>query len=173
MSPDSDVQDHAETECFWADARYCDACRCALAGPDGCAEFSQVTCCSPTWWVSTRGDGSARRCMDKLAGDGPMAVFGAAVPLGIGAEGRPLLAFAGRNGTGRIWDLHCDDAVGKPLIGHIERSKLALARPDAGLTDSGRSWGENFSLMRIGRAPSSCAISQLSDAHVSEVGLQA
>jgi hypothetical protein len=37
--------------------------------------------------------------MDKLAGDGPMAVFGAAVPLGIGAEGRPLLAFAGRNGT--------------------------------------------------------------------------
>src|SRR6516165_8336798 len=25
VSPDSDVQDHAETECFWADARYCDA----------------------------------------------------------------------------------------------------------------------------------------------------
>ena len=101
--------------------------------------------------------------MDKLAGDGLMAVFGAAVPLGIGAEGRPLLAPGGCNGAGRIWDLHCD----------IERSKLARARPDAGLTDSGRSWGGNFSLMPIGRAPSSCAISQLSDANVSEVGLQA
>ena len=122
---------------------------------------------------STRGDGAARRRMDKFAGDVPMAVFGAAVPLGIGAEGRPLLAPGGRDGTGRAWDLHCGNAVGKPLIGRIERSKLARARSHVGLTDSGRSRGENFSSMPIGRAPSSCAISQLSDANVSEVGMQA
>jgi hypothetical protein len=151
------------TEHYWADARYCDACSSALAGPDGCADFKQVTCCSSAWWVRRAVMERPGGVMDELAGDGPMAVFGAAVPLGIGAEGRPLLAPGGCNGAGRIWDLHCD----------IERSKLARARPDAGLTDSGRSWAGNFSLMPVGRAPSSCAISQLSDAHVSEVGLQA
>jgi hypothetical protein len=122
---------------------------------------------------STRGDGAARRWMDKFAGDGPMAVFGAAVPLGIGAEGWPLLASGGRNRPVRIWDLHYGDAVGKPLIGHIERSKLARARPDAGLTDNGRSWGENFSLMPIGRAPSSCAIRHFNNVNVSDAGMPA
>jgi hypothetical protein len=97
--------------------------------------------------------------MDKFAGDGPMAVFVAPVPLGIGAGGRPLLAFCGRNGTVRIWDLHSGDAVGKPLTGHIEHSELTQAPPDAALTGSGRGWGEDFSSMPTGRAHSRCAIS--------------
>ena len=60
-----------------------------------------------------------------------MAVFVAPVPLGIGVGGRPLPASSGRNGTVRIWDLHGGDPVGKPLIGHIERSELTRAPPDA------------------------------------------
>ncbi|HYB38960.1 MAG TPA: hypothetical protein VEF72_26700 [Mycobacterium sp.] len=115
----------------------------------------------------------AHTLMDKFAGDALMAVFVAPVSLGIGVGGRPLLASGGRNGTVRIWDLHGGDAVGKPLIGHIERSGLTQAPPDAALTDSGRSWGESFSSMPTRRALSCCATSQLNDANVSDAGMPA
>jgi hypothetical protein len=119
---------------------------------------------------STRGDGGVRT---SSPGDDLMAVFVASAPLGIGAGGRSLLAYSGRNGTVRIWDLHFGDTVGKPLIGHTERSEPTQASPDAVLTDSGRSCGENFSSMPIGRAPSSCATGQLNDANVSDASMQA
>ena len=108
--------------------------------------------------------------MDKFANNGPIAVFVAPVPLGIGAGGRPLLATGRRNGTVHLWDLHCGDAVGKPLSGHIEHSEPTQAPPDVALTDSGRTWGEDFSSMPIGRAASCCAISKLNFASVSTAG---
>jgi hypothetical protein len=75
---------------------------------------------------------------DKFPGNALMAVFVAPMPQGIEVRGWPLLAFGGRNRTARIWDLHRVDAVGKLLIGRIERSGLTRAPPDAASTDSGR-----------------------------------
>ena len=69
--------------------------------------------------------------------------------------------------------LHGGDAVGKPLIGDIERNEPTQAPPDTALTDSGRDWGENFSSMPTGRVPSCCAISQLNFANVSDAGMPA
>jgi hypothetical protein len=85
--------------------------------------------------------------MNNFPGDGLTAAFMACVPLRIGLGGRPLSAFGGCNGTVRMCDLHGGDAVGWPLLGRIERSGLTQPPPDAALTDSGRSWGEDFSPM--------------------------
>lgn len=158
------------TEHYRANARYCHPCKCVLAGTDGFAQFKTVTSCSSTCWVRRAVMQRSGAVMDKFAGSD---LTGAPVPLGIGAGGRAQPASGGRNGTRRVWILLCGDAVGRPLIGHIERGDPTQARSDAVLTDCGRSWGEDFSLTLIGRVASSCAISQLNDANVSDAGLPA
>lgn len=53
------------------------------------------------------------------------------------------------------------------------RSKRTQTPPDAALTDSGRSWGQNCSSVPIGRAFSGCATSRLNDVNLSDAGVPA
>lgn len=90
-----------------------------------------------------------------------------------GNRDRRLPASCRRDSTARIWESHGGDAVGKPLIGHVERSEPTQTPPVAVLTDTGTSWGQNFSSVPVGRAFPGCAISQFNDVNQSGAGLPA
>jgi hypothetical protein len=110
--------------------------------------------------------------MDKFASDGLTAAFVAPMSPGIEVGGWPL-PVGGRNGAALMCELYGGGAVGRPLIGDVERSGLTKPPPDAALTDSGRSWGANVSSMLPGQACSCCVIRQSNGANVSDAGLPA